>query len=53
MFSDMLLMGEICEVRFSTVEILLVRDGMVFSKLFTGKRRKVREKKCKHFLKVH
>lgn len=37
MFSVMLLRGENCDVRFSTSEILLLRDGMVFSKSFTAR----------------
>lgn len=45
MFSEMLLMGENWEVRSSTSEILSLRDGMVFSKSFTGSRRWEKERK--------
>lgn len=44
MFSVMLLMGENCEVRFSTSEILSFRDGMVFNKFFTASKRQEGEK---------
>lgn len=40
MFSVMLLRGENCDVRFSTSEILSLRDGMVFNKFFTAKMRR-------------
>lgn len=49
MFSVMLLRGVNCVVRFSTSEILSLRDGMVFNKFFTARMRRNRNGKNPKF----
>lgn len=47
MLLDMFLIGEDCEVRFSTSEILSIKDGMVVNMSFTGNGKKMASNKRK------